>query len=77
MGHSVEDFYQKAKLLHEKAIALHRERYKTQGTYNKIQCKALLDDVRHLASDLQHGLIDMDIDFGKKPVVDISSDKDT
>ena len=76
MSHSIEDFYQKAALLHEKAIALHRERYKTQGTYDRTACQALLDDVRHLAYDLQHGLIDMDIDFGKQSV-DISSDKNT
>ena len=77
MSHSVEDFYKKAEALHNKAIALHRERYKTQGSYDRITCQALLDDVRALAFDLQHGLIDLDIDFGKKAVVDISENKNT
>ena len=65
MSHSVEQFYQKAQVLHEKALELHRERYRVQGTYDRIPCKALYDDIRALAHDIQHGLIDFDIDFGK------------
>ena len=65
MSHSVEQFYHKAKVLHEKAIELHRERYRVQGSYDQVQCKALYDDIRALAHDIQHGLIDFDIDFGK------------
>ena len=52
--------------MHEKAIELHRERYKTQGSYDKIQCQAILDDIRALALEVQRGGIDFDIDFGKK-----------
>jgi hypothetical protein len=66
MSHSVEDFYKKVALMHEKAIELHRERYKTQGSYDKIQCQAILDDIRALALEVQRGGIDFDIDFGKK-----------
>ena len=65
-SHSVEDFYKKASILHEKAIELHRERYKTAGTYDKVQCKYLLDDIRALARDITEGLVDLDIDFSKK-----------
>lgn len=65
MSHSVEQFYKKAELLHSKAIELHRERYRVQGTYDAVACQAILDDVRSLALELQHGLIDFDIDFGK------------
>lgn len=66
MSHSVEDFYRKVEVLHSKAIELHRERYKKQGTYDKTQCAYLLDDCRTLAREVQHGLVDFDIDFGKK-----------
>lgn len=65
MAHSVEQFYKKAEVLHSKAIELHRERYKVQGTYDRVACQALLDDIRALALDLQRGMIDFDIDFGK------------
>jgi len=65
MSHSVEQVYKKAQVLHNKAIELHRERYRVEGTYDKIACKALLDDMRALALELQHGTVDFDIDFGK------------
>ena len=66
MGHSVEQFYNKAKVLHEKALELHRERYKNAGEYDQMRCKVLLDDVRALAFDIRYGQIDFDIDFGKE-----------
>ena len=65
MSHSVEQFYKKAEVLHSKAIELHRERYKVQGQYDRVACQAILDDIRALALDLQRGLLDFDIDFGK------------
>ena len=65
MGHSVEQFYKKAEVLHQKALELHRERYRVQGSYDEIVCNSLLSDVRALALEIQHGLIDFDIDFGK------------
>jgi len=65
MSHSVEQVYDKIKVLHTKGLMLHRERYKTQGTYDKQQCQYMLDDIRALAGDIQHGLVDLDIDFSK------------
>ena len=66
MGHSGEQFYNKAKVLHDKALELHRERYKVAGEYDQMRCKVLLDDVRALALDIRYGQIDFDIDFGKE-----------
>ena len=66
MSHSVEDFYKKVQVCHDKAVELHRERYKTSGSYDKTRCQFLVDDVRALAREIQHGLIDLDIDFGKQ-----------
>lgn len=66
MSHSVEDFYNKCQVLHEKAVALHRERYKVSGSYDKAQCKHMVADIRALAQDIIHGPVDLDIDFGKK-----------
>ena len=66
MSHSVEDYYKKIQVLHTKGLELHRERYKTQGSYDKVQCEALVDDIRALATDIKHGLLDLDIDVGKQ-----------
>ena len=66
MSHSVEDYYKKVQVLHERALELHRERYKTTGSYDKTRCQFLVDDVRALAREIQYGLLDLDIDFGKE-----------
>jgi len=66
MSHSVEDYYKKVQVLHERALELHRERYKTSGSYDKTRCQFLVDDVRALAREVQYGLLDLDIDFGKE-----------
>ncbi len=65
MSHSVEEFYQKAKVLHDKAISLHRERYRVEGWYDKQVCQYMVDDLKALAGDIQHGLVDLDRDFSK------------
>lgn len=65
MGHSVEQLYKKTSVLQEKALSLHRERYKVQGTYNESDCNILLADIRALALDVHAGLVDFNIDFGK------------
>ena len=65
MAHSVEQVYDKIKVLHTKGLMLHRERYRTQGTYDKTQVQFMLDDIRALAGDIQHGLLDLDIEFSK------------
>ena len=65
MSHSVEAIYQKAQVLHTKALELHRERYRVQGTYDQAACKIIMDDIKALAQDLAYGGVDFDIDFGK------------
>lgn len=65
MSHSVEELYQKAKVLHDKALALHRERFRVQGTYDKAVCTYMVDDIKALARDIEHGLVDLDRDFAK------------
>lgn len=65
MSHSVEEFYQKAKLIHEKAIMLHRERFKVQGLYDKTLCQYMVDDIKALARDIEYTNVDLDRDFSK------------
>lgn len=65
MSHSVEEFYQKAKLIHEKAIMLHRERFKIQGSYDRTTCQYMVDDIKALARELEHTTVDLDRDFSK------------
>ena len=65
MSHSVEDYYKRCAVLHEKAIELHRERYKTSGKYDHTKCKFLVDDIKSLARSLAYSDVDLDIDFGK------------
>lgn len=65
MAHSIEQVYDKIKVLHTKGLMLHRERYKTAGSYDKVQVQFMLDDIRALAGDIQHGLVDLDIEFSK------------
>jgi hypothetical protein len=65
MAHSIEEVYNKAKVLHDKALALHRERYRVEGWYDQKTCEFMLADIRSLARDIDRGLVDLDIDFGK------------
>tara|TARA_B100001175_G_scaffold296302_1_gene285107 strand:+ start:542 stop:742 length:201 start_codon:yes stop_codon:yes gene_type:complete len=64
-NHSVEDYYKKINVLHDKAIELHRERFKTSGSYDKTRCKFIIDDIKYLARLISETDIDMDKDFGK------------
>ena len=68
MAHSVEQLYEKVAVLNTKAIELHRERYKTQGFYDKTKCNFLLADVRTLAREIERGLVDLDIEFSKSSI---------
>jgi hypothetical protein len=63
--HSVEDYYKKVEVLHSRAIELHRERYKTQGSYDKSRCDFLVDDIKYLARLLAESQVDMERDFGQ------------
>ena len=65
MSHSADAIYQKVQELQVKALELHRERYRVQGTYDQAACKIIMDDIKALASDITHGSVDFDIDFGK------------
>ena len=65
MTHSVEELYSKIKVLHDKGIELHRERYRVVGTYDKETCQYMVDDIRALAREIDRGLIDLDRDFSK------------
>ena len=65
MSHSVEQLYGKIQALQTKGLELHRERYKVQGTYDKAQCQIILDDIRQFAREIERGLVDFDVDFGK------------
>lgn len=70
MAHSIEQVYDKIKVLHTKGLMLHRERYKTTGSYDKAQVQYMLEDIRALAGDIQHGLVDLDIEFSKTTTED-------
>ena len=65
MSHSVEEYYRKIDVLHERAILLHRERYKTTGEFDKTRCKFLVDDIKYLARLIAESEIDMERDFGQ------------
>lgn len=65
MSHSVEELYSKIKVLHDKGIELHRERYRVHGTYDNVKCQYMIDDIKALARDIEHGLIDLERDFSK------------
>ena len=64
--HNVEEYYQKVEVLHSRALELHRERYKTSGSYDINKCQALVDDIKYLASLIKASEVDLEIDFGKK-----------
>ena len=65
MSHSVEEYYRRCAVLHEKAIQLHRERYKKSGEYDATIVSFLIDDIKSLSRSLSHSEVDLDIDFGK------------
>ena len=66
MSHSVEQYYRRCAVLHEKALQLHRERYKKSGEYDITTVNFLIDDIKSLARSISHSEVDLDIDFGKK-----------
>lgn len=68
MSHSIEEYYRKIEFLHSRAIELHRERYKTQGSYDKSRCDFLVDDIKYLARILAESQIDMERDFGQSRI---------
>tara|TARA_B100001057_G_scaffold481203_1_gene554949 strand:- start:1324 stop:1539 length:216 start_codon:yes stop_codon:yes gene_type:complete len=65
MSHSIEEYYRKIDVLHERAIELHRERYKTVGGYDKNKCQQLIDDIKYLANLIKASEVDMEREFGQ------------
>lgn len=64
--HNVEDYYKKIEFLHSRALELHRERYKTSGTFDELRCQTLVDDIKYLALIISKSEVDLEVDFGKK-----------
>ena len=65
MSHSIEEYYRKIEFLHSRAIELHRERYKTTGSYDKSRCDFLVDDIKYLARIVSESQVDMEREFGQ------------
>tara|TARA_B100001287_G_scaffold269742_1_gene267551 strand:+ start:66 stop:281 length:216 start_codon:yes stop_codon:yes gene_type:complete len=65
MSHSIEEYYRKIEFLHSRAIELHRERYKTTGSYDKSRCEFLVDDIKYLARIVSESEVDMEREFGQ------------
>lgn len=65
MTHSVEELYEKISVMHDKAIKLHRERYRVSGSYDDTQCQYMVDDIKALAREIERGPIDLKRDFSK------------
>ena len=65
MSHSIEEYYRKIEFLHSRAIELHRERYKTTGSYDKSRCEFLVDDIKYLARIVSESQVDMEREFGQ------------
>lgn len=65
MSHSIEEYYRKIDVLHERAIELHRERYKTNGTFDESRCTFLVDDIKYLARIIAESEVDMEREFGQ------------
>tara|TARA_X000001036_G_scaffold70751_1_gene62156 strand:- start:3442 stop:3639 length:198 start_codon:yes stop_codon:yes gene_type:complete len=64
--HNVEQYYRKIEVLHSRALELHRERYKTQGSYDKNKCQELVADIKYLASLIKASEVDLEVEFGKQ-----------
>tara|TARA_S200000501_G_scaffold142951_1_gene134953 strand:+ start:2552 stop:2749 length:198 start_codon:yes stop_codon:yes gene_type:complete len=65
MTQSIENYYKKIEVLHSRAIELHRERFKTSGSYDKRKCEYLIDDIKYMARLIYEAPVDMETDFGK------------
>ena len=65
MSYSIEEYYRKIEFLHSRAIELHRERYKTTGSYDKSRCEFLVDDIKYLARIVSESEVDMEREFGQ------------
>ena len=60
---TVEEIYEKISVLKEKALMLHRERYKTSGNYDKTKCQYLVDDIQSMAKLIGGTQVNLEAEF--------------
>ena len=60
---TVEEIYEKISVLKEKALMLHRERYKTSGNYDKTKCQFLVDDIQSMAKMIGATQVNLEANF--------------
>ncbi len=60
---TVEELYEKISVLKEKALMLHRERYKTSGNYDKTKCQFLVDDIQSMAKLIGGTQVNLEANF--------------
>tara|TARA_B100000242_G_C42888590_1_gene412256 strand:+ start:67 stop:294 length:228 start_codon:yes stop_codon:yes gene_type:complete len=60
---TVEELYEKISVLKEKALMLHRERYKTSGNYDKTKCQYLVDDIQSMAKLIGGTQVNLEAEF--------------
>ena len=60
---TVEELYNKISFLQEKAMMLHRERYKESGKYDKSKCKHMVDDIQAIAKLIGGTTVNLEADF--------------
>jgi|TARA_B000000557_G_scaffold80707_1_gene64733 hypothetical protein len=60
---TVEELYEKISVLKEKALMLHRERYKTSGNYDKTKCQFLVDDIQSMAKMIGATQVNLEANF--------------
>ena len=60
---TVEELYEKISVLQDKALMLHRERYKTSGSYDKTKCQFLVDDIQSMAKMIGATQVNLEANF--------------
>ena len=60
---TVEELYEKISVLQDKALMLHRERYKTSGSYDKAKCQYLVDDIQTIAKLIGGTQVNLEAEF--------------
>ena len=60
---TVEELYSKIAVLQTRALELHRERYKTSGTYDKTKCEQLVADIQAMARLISATTVNLEADF--------------
>ena len=60
---TVEELYEKIAVLQTRALELHRERYKTSGTYDTAKCRYLVEDIQSMARLISATKVNLEADF--------------